>query len=343
MASRCCFNARLAFKPSASPAASSILLIRSAAIHARAPLRSIQRLGNLASRREFGNSIQTRYTTKLTKNQESVRRASGERGATAVLIFEGNKSYNRSRFFRSILAVSFISIPTIMWANSEIKCESNVSEAFPTLEQVEKDSQAFQTREEYLLSISEDMTEQQHERKIPQRSYFRRIYSFMENIYDSIATWVRFVHLVVIFVPVVLTAPVILFGSKVSDSDTETTGALWWYRLLIHSMERAGATFIKLGQWAASRTDIFPHKFCVEMSKLHSSVQKHPLSITIDAIEEAFKGQKFEDIFEEFEKEPLGIGAIAQVSFIVYLPLIIAFRIFNLCNRCIVQNYHQKS
>lgn len=49
------------------------------------------------------------------------------------------------------------------------------------------------------------------------------------------------------------------------------------------------------------------------MSTLHSNAPAHSLEVTKRTIEEAFDGQKFDDIFEEFDEKPLGVGAIAQV------------------------------
>lgn len=49
------------------------------------------------------------------------------------------------------------------------------------------------------------------------------------------------------------------------------------------------------------------------MSKLHSNAKPHSLSDTKWIICRAFGGRKFEDIFEEFDQVPLGVGAIAQV------------------------------
>ncbi|CEL02426.1 Putative Mitochondrion protein [Aspergillus calidoustus] len=132
-------------------------------------------------------------------------------------------------------------------------------------------------------------------------------------IYDTIATGFRFVHLVVIFLPVILTAPTIWLGKRIKDRDGTRTGTLWWYRFLVRAMERAGPAFIKLGQWAASRTDIFPPEMCSTMSSLHSNAPAHSLHETKRTIRKAFHGMSFEDIFEEFNEEPLGVGAIAQV------------------------------
>jgi aarF domain-containing kinase len=128
-----------------------------------------------------------------------------------------------------------------------------------------------------------------------------------------LATTFRFFHLVIIFVPVIVTIPVVLIGPRRKDRDNERTTTLWWYGFLVNAMERSGPAFIKLGQWAASRSDIFPAEMCRVMSELHSNAPAHSLRHTKKTISEAFGGRNFEDIFEEFDEKPLGVGAIAQV------------------------------
>ncbi|KAL9579449.1 MAG: hypothetical protein Q9212_005104 [Teloschistes hypoglaucus] len=132
-------------------------------------------------------------------------------------------------------------------------------------------------------------------------------------IFEPVATGFRFLHLAIIFVPVIATIPVIWLGIRVKDQDSERSGTLWWFRFLVRSMERAGPAFIKLGQWAASRTDIFPQQMCNIMSSLHSNAPAHSLAATKRTIVHAFGGRRFEEIFEEFQEKPLGVGAIAQV------------------------------
>ncbi|KAL1889686.1 hypothetical protein Cpir12675_005690 [Ceratocystis pirilliformis] len=102
-------------------------------------------------------------------------------------------------------------------------------------------------------------------------------------------------------------------GPRVAKQNNERSGTLWWYGFLVQSMEWAGPTFIKLGQWAASRSDIFPDGMCNIMSKLHSNAPAHSLAETKQVISEAFRGLPFDDIFQEFETTPMGVGAIAQV------------------------------
>jgi aarF domain-containing kinase len=52
---------------------------------------------------------------------------------------------------------------------------------------------------------------------------------------------------------------------------------------------------------------------CEIMSQLHSNAPAHSLHETKRIIRRAFDGRQFEEIFEEFNEKPLGVGAIAQV------------------------------
>jgi aarF domain-containing kinase len=75
----------------------------------------------------------------------------------------------------------------------------------------------------------------------------RGIYFFVEDwIIEPIATGFRFLHLVIIFVPVIVTIPIIWLGKRQADRSDERAGTLWWYGFLVGSMERAGAAFIKV-------------------------------------------------------------------------------------------------
>ncbi|RKF74495.1 ABC1 family protein C21C3.03, mitochondrial [Golovinomyces cichoracearum] len=128
--------------------------------------------------------------------------------------------------------------------------------------------------------------------------------SFDLYLLEPLCTGIRFLHLILIFVPVMLSTPVVWFGNDAKN---------WWFRFLVRGMERAGPTFIKLGQWAASRSDIFPLEMCEIMSQLHSNAPPHSLEETKKIIMQAFDGRPFEEIFQTFDEVPLGVGAIAQV------------------------------
>ena len=70
--------------------------------------------------------------------------------------------------------------------------------------------------------------------------------------------------------------------------------------------------FIKLGQWLATRKDLFPPDFCQELGKLHSEAPTHPLTETKAAVLRAF-GRPIEELFDEFSKVPVASGSIGQV------------------------------
>lgn len=63
-------------------------------------------------------------------------------------------------------------------------------------------------------------------------------------IIEPFLTVRRLAHILLLFLPVVATVPVVFFGQKVDQQDK--TGTLWWYDFLATQMERAGPTFIKV-------------------------------------------------------------------------------------------------
>ncbi|SCU84707.1 LADA_0D03312g1_1 [Lachancea dasiensis] len=143
-------------------------------------------------------------------------------------------------------------------------------------------------------------------------------FKFKDGILEPVLTGWRMVELSILFLPVLLMYPISYFGHtvKVSDSTQKvktTFGAFLWYRLLRHVLELAGPSFIKLGQWAGSRTDIFSEGLCVELGNLHSNAKKHSLRYTKNQVCEALDISDLEEAFEQFDETPLGVGAIAQV------------------------------
>merc|ERR1712176_908316 len=106
-----------------------------------------------------------------------------------------------------------------------------------------------------------------------------------------------------LFFPILLGAPLALhFG----------VGTDLWVRMVRRSLELAGPAFVKWGQWASTRRDMFPGALCLELSRLYTMVPSHRYHHTKKLVEEAF-GQKIEDMFEAFEEEPCASGSIAQV------------------------------
>ena len=112
----------------------------------------------------------------------------------------------------------------------------------------EEDSRDGKTPEEHMLEASRaeiagEIPEDVHGLK----RVWKGTYLFMDTwIFEPIATTFRFLHLVIIFVPVIGTMPFIWLGKRQRNHDNERSGTLWWYSFLVRSMERAGPAFIKV-------------------------------------------------------------------------------------------------
>jgi len=112
----------------------------------------------------------------------------------------------------------------------------------------EKDQSDGKTGEEHMLEASRaELDEYMPEFLGREGNVRRKIYYYVDTyIVEPVATGLRFLHLVFIFVPVILTVPMMWLGGRVKGKDNERSGTLWWYRFLVSSMERAGAAFIKV-------------------------------------------------------------------------------------------------
>lgn len=73
----------------------------------------------------------------------------------------------------------------------------------------------------------------------------KRIIQFLDAyILEPILTLRRLTHILILFLPVAITVPIVFFGQKANED--EKAGTLWWYGFLATQMERAGPTFIKV-------------------------------------------------------------------------------------------------
>ncbi|GJJ09745.1 hypothetical protein Clacol_003969 [Clathrus columnatus] len=160
------------------------------------------------------------------------------------------------------------------------------------------------------------------------QSFWKRITKFFTiHVIEQVSTLGRFFYLCVLFVPVLVSSPMLLIGSRngrkalsrrdrifkrwrarLAEDEGERWGALWWYGFLVRQMQKAGPTFIKAGL----RTDLFPDALCEKLGTLHSSGKPHSLEHTKRVIQQVF-GRSFDEVFEEFNETPIGVGAIAQV------------------------------
>ena len=78
------------------------------------------------------------------------------------------------------------------------------------------------------------------------------------------------------------------------------------------ALEEMGATFIKLGQALSTRPDLLPADYIAELIKLQDGVTPVPYSAIAAAIKLEL-GREPDEIFCEFDKEPLATASIGQV------------------------------
>ena len=116
----------------------------------------------------------------------------------------------------------------------------------------------------------------------------------------------RLVSLALLYSPLALGVPLALaLGGLVPALED----ALWAYAL--RAVHMSGPAFIKLTQWASSRNDLFPVKFCQTFQQLHDHVPPHPWRLT----ERVLRAELGEDWGAQLQLQPdvIGSGCIAQV------------------------------
>lgn len=78
------------------------------------------------------------------------------------------------------------------------------------------------------------------------------------------------------------------------------------------SFERLGGLWVKTAQILAMRRHIFPKEFCDEIARLHDRAQGFPGEVARQIIKEEL-GQPIDEVFEEFQTEPIAAASIGQV------------------------------
>lgn len=126
---------------------------------------------------------------------------------------------------------------------------------------------------------------------------------FFRAVARYIASWFRLMWLLFLFTPAVVSAPISLRHDLMRKD---------WLRLLRRTLERAGPAFIKWGQWAATRADLFPPDLCAELEMLHTQAPAHDFPFTEAAVTSAF-GFDVKDLFSDFAALPVASGSIGQI------------------------------
>jgi len=96
-------------------------------------------------------------------------------------------------------------------------------------------------------------------------------------------------------------------SSTISDEEAQNYGIR-----LREAFEEAGGVFVKLGQLLATRPDIIPQATADELTLLHQDVEPAPRDEVEPALE-AELGDRMDEIFADFDWNPIGAGSLGQV------------------------------
>ena len=85
---------------------------------------------------------------------------------------------------------------------------------------------------------------------------------------------------------------------------------------LREALERLGPIFVKFGQVLSTRRDLLPQDIADELARLQDRVPPFASSVAVATIERAF-ARPLQEIFEQFEQQPVASASIAQVHFAI--------------------------
>lgn len=78
------------------------------------------------------------------------------------------------------------------------------------------------------------------------------------------------------------------------------------------ALESLGPIFVKLGQVLSTRPDLLPAAYASELSRLQDKVPPFDAGLARQQIEQSF-GRPVEEVYAEFETEPVAAASVAQV------------------------------
>ena len=81
---------------------------------------------------------------------------------------------------------------------------------------------------------------------------------------------------------------------------------------LTSALEELGPTWIKMGQLLSTRPDVLPPSYVTALGRLQDTIRPVP-SEKIIAIVESELGASVDELFLEFDREPLATASLAQV------------------------------
>lgn len=138
--------------------------------------------------------------------------------------------------------------------------------------------------------------------EVQPKSIIQSVVGFVRNFGSCVHMFFRAIQIMIIFTPALVTSWILYFPKL----------RHYWYVLLVKTLQVGGSSFMKLGQWSATRPDIFPIDLCRELSKLHSTAKTVDFAEIREVLDREL-GKSYKEVFDDFDTEPIGSGCIAQV------------------------------
>lgn len=222
---------------------------------------------NYAIRREFGSGTQATARTCLLNSSARELAKSAFKPISRV-IPEFPTSFSSTRWSSNSSNSSWnSSCSHVLFASATAIAALTPSDEEKSSKHVLIPVSGADTREEGLLLASKQELEDSargRSRENPSTLYiwYKNVVRWFYRIcYNPVATCLRFLHLALLFGPVLITFPAVLVGPKVlsnmnrfdniieddnTSSSRDRIGAIWWFKYLTWTMEMAGPSFIKV-------------------------------------------------------------------------------------------------
>ncbi|KAE8714942.1 hypothetical protein F3Y22_tig00110187pilonHSYRG00295 [Hibiscus syriacus] len=136
--------------------------------------------------------------------------------------------------------------------------------------------------------------------------------SLLLSVLEGVVLLVRALYLTVLFSPSIIMAP---FSDSCGPQFRKK-----WLEVVHRTLEIAGPAFIKWGQWAATRPDLFPRDLCIKLSELHSKAPEHSFAYSKKTIESAFghfAGQQVKPMVVAVKVRHPGVGESIRRDFMI--------------------------
>ena len=128
-------------------------------------------------------------------------------------------------------------------------------------------------------------------------------------ILEAMIVSTRSIEVTARFAPLLALTPAAVVSTDLFGSSFIADVA-WWYTL--KTLQALGPAWQKLGQWAATRRDLFPTNICDRLSTLHDRGFSHPWRYTNSILCESF-GHNFLEKEGLEVQDLMGCGSAAQV------------------------------